>query len=90
MSGRPTLPEDVERRSDIQGSAFPIAGSALDDERAASMADEGGRSGAEFERADQDDVIKRHWRKITGISLLAVALIAAPFIYLRVKKSWFS
>ena len=52
MTGRPTLPPDVEHRPDMRGAAIPPPGlsDALDEERAASMADEGGRSGAYVER----------------------------------------
>lgn len=52
MAGRPTLPTDVEHRPEVRGAALPPPGliDALDEERAASMADEGGRSGAYVER----------------------------------------
>lgn len=52
MAGRPTLPPDVEHRPEVRGAAIPPPGlsDALDEERAASMADEGGRSGAYVER----------------------------------------
>src|SRR5262249_4388573 len=51
MTGRPTLPPDVEYRLDLQGAALPLPGltDALDEERALSMADEGGRSAAYLE-----------------------------------------
>ncbi|HET8644322.1 MAG TPA: hypothetical protein VFO85_02460 [Vicinamibacteria bacterium] len=53
MVGKPNLPVDAEERKDVHGAARTTPGlSALDEEREASMADEGGTSGmaAESER----------------------------------------
>jgi hypothetical protein len=51
MVGKPNLPDAGEYRPDLQGAARPTPGlSALDQEREASMADEGGASGAVMER----------------------------------------
>ena len=51
MIGRPTLPADAEHRRDLKGMAAPTPGlTPLDQEREASMADEGGRSGAAMEK----------------------------------------
>jgi hypothetical protein len=50
MVGKPNFPPDVEDREDLRGAAMPTAGlNALDEEREASMADEGGWSGAILE-----------------------------------------
>jgi hypothetical protein len=54
MVGKPNLPADVDERTDVRGSARGTSGlTALDEEREASMADEGGSSGmaAEAEHA---------------------------------------
>ena len=50
MVGKPNLPPDVDARSDVRGAARGTPGlSALDEEREASMADEGGVSGMAVE-----------------------------------------
>jgi hypothetical protein len=55
MVGKPNFPADVETRDDIKGAASPTPGlGALDQEREASMADEGGASGAIAEDPDTD------------------------------------
>jgi hypothetical protein len=54
MVGKPNLPADAEERADVHGASRATPGlSALDEEREASMADEGGTSGmaVESERA---------------------------------------
>src|SRR5688500_14282209 len=54
MVGKPNLPEAGEGRSDLHGAARPTPGfAALDEEREASMADEGGASGAVMESEDE-------------------------------------
>ena len=58
MVGKPNLPVDAEERKDVRGAARATPGlSALDQEREASMADEGGVSGmaAESEAAESED-----------------------------------
>ena len=46
MVGKPNLPADADHRSDVRGASRGTPGlSALDEEREASMADEGGASG---------------------------------------------
>ena len=63
MVGKPNFPPDVAERTDVKGASSPTPGlPALDQEREASMADEGGVSGAvmeddEHRRAamDEDD-----------------------------------
>jgi hypothetical protein len=50
MVGKPNLPVDAEQRDDVRGAARNTPGlSALDEEREASMADEGGASGMTVE-----------------------------------------
>jgi hypothetical protein len=50
MVGKPNFPPDVEEREDLKGAAMVTEGlNALDEEREASMADEGGWSGAVLE-----------------------------------------
>ena len=53
MVGKPNFPEDVDARDDLSGSAVGTPGlTALDKEREASLADEGGASGAAIESQD--------------------------------------
>jgi hypothetical protein len=55
MVGRPNFPEDVDSRRDLKGSSVGTPGlTALDEEREASLADEGGASGAYIESQDED------------------------------------
>jgi hypothetical protein len=50
MVGRPNFPANVNERDDLMGMARPTAGlNSLDQKREASMADEGGMSGAVME-----------------------------------------
>jgi hypothetical protein len=57
MVGRPSFPEDVDSRRDLKGSAVGTPGlTALDEEREASLADEGGASGAYVETQDADAI----------------------------------
>jgi hypothetical protein len=53
MVGKPNFPDDVDARGDRKGSAVGTPGlTALDEEREASLADEGGASGAVIESQD--------------------------------------
>jgi hypothetical protein len=53
MVGKPNFPDDVDGRDDLKGSAVGTPGlTALDEEREASLADEGGASGAAIESQD--------------------------------------
>jgi hypothetical protein len=53
MVGKPNFPSDVEGRDNLMGSAVGTPGlTALDEEREASLADEGGASGAVVESQD--------------------------------------
>jgi hypothetical protein len=58
MVGKPNFPEGTEKRTDLRGASNPTRGlDALDQEREASMADEGGASGALMENLDDLDPI---------------------------------
>lgn len=53
MVGRPNFPPDVDERDDLRGAAEATPGlTALDEEREASLADEGGASGMHVETQD--------------------------------------
>jgi hypothetical protein len=55
MVGKPSFPDDVDVRDDLRGSAVGTPGlTALDEEREASLADEGGASGATIESQDEE------------------------------------
>ena len=59
MVGKPSFPDDVDRRDDPKGSAVGTPGlTALDEEREASLADEGGVSGAVVESQDLETLRK--------------------------------
>ena len=59
MVGKPNFPDDVDTRGDLKGSAVGTPGlTALDEEREASLADEGGASGAVVESQDLDTLRK--------------------------------
>lgn len=53
MVGKPNLPSDCNQRGDIQGSSLDSFVLPLDQERAASMADEGGVAGAFTDAREQ-------------------------------------
>jgi hypothetical protein len=59
MVGKPNFPDDVDKRDDLKGSATGTPGlTALDEEREASLADEGGVSGAVVESQDVEKLRK--------------------------------
>jgi hypothetical protein len=59
MVGKPNFPMGSEKRTDLRGAAMTTTGlNALDQEREASMADEGGVSGAYMENQDEIDPMK--------------------------------
>lgn len=71
MVGKTNLPPDAEDREDVHGSSTETPGlSAVDQEREASMADEGGAAGAVVERenrpTDRDTVEAAHGRPKAG------------------------
>ena len=50
MVGKINLPPDADERDDVMGASMPTPGlTAVDQEREASMADEGGTAGAVME-----------------------------------------
>lgn len=53
MVGKPNLPSDVDLRPGLRGSVLDGHANALDRDRAASMADEGGVAGAVMDTRDQ-------------------------------------
>jgi hypothetical protein len=59
MVGKPNFPDDVDKRDDLKGSAAGTPGlTPLDKEREASLADEGGASGATVESQDLETLRK--------------------------------
>ncbi len=55
MVGKLNLPPDAEGRKDLKGAASDAPGlNAVDQERAASMADEGGASGSAVESQEKE------------------------------------
>jgi hypothetical protein len=55
MVGKVNLPPDADKRKDRKGSASGGPGlNAIDEERAASMADEGGASGSAVESQEKE------------------------------------
>jgi hypothetical protein len=59
MVGKPNFPDDVDKRDDLKGSAAGTPGlTGLDEEREASLADEGGASGATVESQDVEKLRK--------------------------------
>lgn len=76
MVGKPNLPPDADKRAHLHGAARATPGlTALDEEREASMADEGGASGAVMESQEEeagDDDGGNHEK---GSSFLADAII---------------
>jgi len=67
MVGKVNLPPDADKRKDVHGSASGGPGlNAVDEERAASMADEGGASGSTMEGPEEkkkEDAAKRQGRR---------------------------
>ena len=62
MVGKTNLPADADEREDVRGSATETPGlTPIDQEREASMADEGGTAGAAVERENRptdDDTVE--------------------------------
>jgi hypothetical protein len=97
MVGKPNLPPDSAEREDIQGAASAAPGlGALDQERAASMADEGGAAAA-FAEADDDspsdawregfpDDVSRGSRRLRRAASLALAGVAGTAAYVLVRR----
>ena len=73
MVGKPNLPSDAEQRRDVRGAARGTPGlSALDEEREASMADEGGVSGMAVE-SEGPAVVFEEYDDGLGFDLAVVA-----------------
>ena len=73
MVGKPTLPVDAEQRNDVHGAARPTPGlSALDAQREASMADEGGASGMAVESERPEIEIDEFAEPGLGFDLMVV------------------
>ena len=91
--GKSNFPRDVEEREDLSWSGTSSAGlTALDQEREASLADEGGRSGAVME--SQDESLVRHGddrggltssdgRRGLGFVLVAAAVLGLAVLLIR-------
>lgn len=60
MVGKPNIPKDAERKPGSAGSSSVSYSSPLDQERAASMADEGGAAGAHIDTLEQEGRIHLH------------------------------
>jgi hypothetical protein len=76
MVGRPNFPPDADERTDLHGMANPTPGlTPLDEEREASMADEGGVSGALMETEAWDAVTRRALTPATRRALLGVGIV---------------
>lgn len=103
MVGRPNFPEDVDARRDLKGSSVGTPGlTALDEEREASLADEGGASGAFVETQDEDELHRitsdlpvghlqvldggRTRRRGPGIAMIAGAAAAGALVALFLRR----
>ena len=91
MVGRPNFPEDVESRRALKGSAVGTPGlTALDEEREASLADEGGASGAYVESQDEDhlpvDGGGRSRGRISSLAMIAGAATAGALLALAFRR----
>jgi len=72
MVGKVNLPPDAEKRKDVKGAATDGAGlTAVDEERAASMADEGGVSGSTVEGESNKNKNKKKKEEPTARSPVA-------------------
>lgn len=81
MAGRPTLPPGVQDRPDVLGAASD----ALDENRAASVADEGGRSGAYVERQSPLPLPRPWYREVRSWLAISAFSIAAGLV----ARGWF-
>jgi hypothetical protein len=90
MVGKPSVPDTGDRRSDLRGSARATPGlTALDEQREASMADEGGSSGAVMESEDPSPIPpvlnKDHGRGRSHVFVIGIAagIVAATWMLAR-------
>jgi len=97
MAGKADGPADVDRSTEHRGSSVGTPGlSALDEEREASLADEGGASGAVIESQDLDTLrriasdlpVAHAWtrRPRHGFWVVAGALTAGAIGILALRK----
>lgn len=103
MVGRPNFPQDVDERNDLKGSSVGTPGlTALDEEREASLADEGGASGAVVESQDEDEVRRmsadlpvghlqpieggRSRRRARGLAMIAGAAAVGGLVALALRR----
>jgi hypothetical protein len=78
MVGKPNLPGDADEREDVHGAARMTPGlSALDEEREASMADEGGASGMAVESERPHVEVEEFAEPGLGFDLLLVGGVFA-------------
>lgn len=78
MVGKPNMPVDVEEREDLRGASRGTPGlSALDEEREASMADEGGASGMAVESERVPVEVEEFAEPGLGFDLLLVGGVFA-------------
>ena len=69
MVGQPNLPRDVEEGTDLKGSSAGTPGlTPLDEQREASLADEGGATAAAAESQDLD-ALRRAAQNLPGATL---------------------
>lgn len=102
MVERSDLPPDVDRSSETRGASASTPGlNALDEEREASLADEGGASGATVESQDLDTLRRiasdlpgshlhpdrgRSRRRLSGLALIAGAAAAGTLVALALRR----
>jgi hypothetical protein len=93
MVGKPNFPRDLEERDDLRRSARATPGlNALDEEREASLADEGGRSGAVMESQDdlssirQDEPLARVPTRSRMVWFLAAGFVVGFALLLRFRS----
>ena len=103
MVGRPNFPQDVDERNDLKGSSAGTPGlTALDEEREASLADEGGASAALVESQDEEELRRmsselpvghlrsieggRSRRRPRGLAMLAGAAAVGTLVALALRR----
>jgi hypothetical protein len=95
MVGKPNFPEDVDAREDLKGSAAGTTGfTALDKEREASLADEGGASAALIESqeveplhiAEDDGSTKEEGRAHLTVLVAALSFATAALGVLAYRR----
>jgi len=94
MVGKLNFPPDVDHRGDIRSADAPAPGlSALDQERQASLADEGGWAGAVMESQDESGPTPTTWfpspsaaARRLGLILAAAGLLVGAFLIRRGRR----